>query len=223
MEKMKSQWTENSPLRASTHHYSYHEFLIYYFHHLEVPRHQHIQVLQLGSGDRFLRDLCQEYKIKLSVLDKQPSTSPEALEQLGINFIERNLTEYQQKDFFDVIVDHHCLHCLHDQDKIEVALRNIYSSLKKGGLFIGEMMIEHPKLSLSEDFIYRDHKIFCKEPFVPLRWAPPARKIENILNEVGFIFKLFRAYEDLNFVIDLNERSRAFSTEPQVLRFICTK
>ncbi len=88
---------------------------------------------------------------------------------------------------------------------------------------MGEIMVGHKDLSLVDDFYYSDSKIFSRKNQVALRWLPQAELVEEKLLNQGFHLKLFRVHEDLNFVIDHAKRDFAFRSEPQTLRFICTK
>ena len=71
----------------------------------------------------------------------------------GVNICKGNLTKYNPKEHFDLILCTHVLHYLNDKDFMKV-LRNFYSLLNKGGMLF--FVLTHPvrttRHNLSEYF-----------------------------------------------------------------------
>ncbi len=112
-----------------------------------------INILELGGGAYSLFEEVSNLEAEVTSIDFSSVAILKApLSQ--IKYREINLIDpsFFEKEMFDLVFDSHCLNCLTDETERELAFKNIFSSLKPGGLFASELMVQPPNESVSIPF-----------------------------------------------------------------------
>jgi len=94
-----------------------------------------------------------------------------------VSFIASDATKYlpYPNNYFDIVVDNHCLHCIIGVDRISY-LRNIVSVLKSGGFYLLSTMCgEFPYPEGLDGFDTCNKCIFCQD--VPVRYLGNSKEI----------------------------------------------
>lgn len=102
-------------------------------------------------------------------------------------------------EYFDLILDAHCFHCIVDEGKREIAFKTVYEALKAHGVFCGQMMIGKEV-----------------KTFKGTRFIPTARELEEEILKTGFSLEYFVIVSDLHY--ELNDKSKV-----ELVRFIARK
>lgn len=95
----------------------------------------------------------------------------------SINYQEISIleTESFSKLKYDLIFDSHCLNCITNNDERDIAYRNIFYSLKSGGIFASEMMVQP----------------IANKVAMPFKKILTAVELEAEILKVGFKIKFF--------------------------------
>jgi SAM-dependent methyltransferase len=150
------------------------------------------------------------------VLAKNRDTYKEA------RFIEGDIQSFVAPEQYGVILDAHLLHCLPSIDAYQMALRNVYKSLKPGGLFMVETMISHSQMAFELMFKYDTDSFQLYKGERVSRLVLPSIVIEEQFIKAGFEIKFMRVQEDLR-MIPHDKREEAIPEDPQVIRLIASK
>lgn len=161
------------------------------------------QALELGVGlksalfDSRLRDQINE----ISLLD----FSETAIAKLAERYPQATLyqinvgVEDLGVEYFDLIIDAHCFHCIVDEEQRKMAFRSVYDALKPNGIFCGQMMIGKGDRVLSTS-----------------RFTPEARELEEEILKSGLSLEYFVIVSDLHY--ELLDK-----TKVELVRFIARK
>lgn len=160
------------------------------------------KILEIGCGSN---SLFEDQKFKnVTAIDKSLDCILSAPENSLVNYLAQDITKsFVEKDF-DLIVDSHAIHCILDLDHRQLALKNIYQSLKPNGLLASEMMIKKK----SSD----PYSLF------PERLILSSFEVEEELVKNGFKIKYFYISPDLYFLDDVSMKNKC-----DVLRIIAEK
>ena len=103
---------------------------------------QNPRVLELGSGAHSIFEDTNLNKKLVEALDIR--ISMDGVNSSGIKYFKGDITETNllNNNYYDLVFDSHCLHCLQSIKEQEIALQNIYNSLKTEGLFAAEIMVQ---------------------------------------------------------------------------------
>lgn len=97
---------------------------------------QHENILDLGCGTGDLTNILYQKNLNVIGVDNSKNMIMKAKEKYpNINFSVQDVTNLEYKNEFDAIFSNAVLHWVKEP---ELALQNIYNSLKKGGRFIAE-------------------------------------------------------------------------------------
>lgn len=110
---------------------------VFNFFQIQNPR-----ILDIGSGNYSIFEDINLNKKLVEALDIR--TSSDSKNSSEINYLKGDITKTNslKNNFYDLVFDSHCLHCLQSIKEQELALQNIYNSLKTDGIFASEMMVQ---------------------------------------------------------------------------------
>ena len=146
-------------------------------------------ILEIGSGEYSIFEETELEKKSIFALDLRIRTSRKA--PSGISYIAGNIVESSElsENFYDLVFDSHCLHCLKSIEEQSDAIKNIYRVLKSDGIFASEIMVQPTK----------------KKVFFPHRLVCEAREIEQMILNAGFKINYFVIVPQMNFYFDLDQ------------------
>jgi SAM-dependent methyltransferase len=127
---------------------------------------------------------------------------------------------FQQDLQYDLIIDGHCFYYLIGEEERLHALENVAKHLKKDGLFMMEMGINHKKFSptlpyhLGNDILYENDQ--------PVRYCPTSFEIENLLIGTSLKIELFYVYSHHKMIYD-DSRKEATPWDLDIVQVICKK
>ena len=153
------------------------------------------KVLELGCGAGDVALLFAEKGYQVHGIDIAPSAIEWAREKalkagLQVNFEAGDVTKLGrwEDDYFDIVIDGHCLHCIIGDDRAEM-LKEAYRVLRPGGSFYVSSMCGEPK----EPEVL---KIYDPESRCTIHGGVAGRyygRAEDILKEIEEIgFKIIR-------------------------------
>ena len=147
------------------------------------------KILDLGSADYSLFEKTDLNKKLIEAIDLKIDTNQ--LRSSEIKYFIRNITESNsfKNNYYDLIFDSHCLHCLKSNEEQEIALKNIYSSLEMGGIFASEIMVQ-PSVN---------------KVYFPSRVVREAIDLEKMIVNTGFKIIYFVIVPQMNFYFEANE------------------
>jgi hypothetical protein len=149
-----------------------------------------IHILDVGASDYSLfEETSLDHKL-IDALDIKINSDHVGL--TGISYFKGNITDQKilKNNFYDLVFDSHCLHCLKTNEEQMLALENIYSSLHKGGFFASEIMVQP----------YKNKVVF------PQRNVREVRELETMILNTGFKIVYFIIVQEMCFSTDVNER-----------------
>ena len=142
----------------------------FYKNHVE-PRLSsfEIQVLDLGAGQY---SLFENTKLNKNLIEAIDITHKKEISISEITYTKADILQPKifKNKYYDLIFDSHCLHCLGSTIEQNIAIANIYNSLKPDGLFASEIMVQPNKNNV----------------FFPHRQVSEARELEQELVLNGF-------------------------------------
>jgi SAM-dependent methyltransferase len=144
------------------------------------------QILDLGAGSKSLFEDTDTIKANITAIDfSHVAISKAKLLPSEITYKEVDLgsPDVLEKEHYDLVFDSHCIHCITDEIKRKMAFINIYSALKKNGLFCAEMMVSPSG----------------KEVTLPNKHVVNARELEEEILSYGFKIIYFLIVRDLVF------------------------
>lgn len=137
-------------------------------------------------------------------------------------FHEASITSFVAPRKYGFILDGHCLHCLDSLASYQQALKNIYQSLKPGGLFMIETMTSHTQMAFELLFKYNPETYQLYKGERVSRLVLPSIVIEDQLRAAGLEIKYLRVQEGLR-MIPHDNREEAIPEDPQVIRLIASR
>jgi len=137
-------------------------------------------------------------------------------------FLEADILDFKASETYGQILDGHLLHCLNSLEDYEVALKNIFYSLKRGGTFYLETMISHSEMSFEAGFFYKKEQYQLLKGSRVSRMILSSIKVEELFKMTGFEILLFKVNEDLR-MIPHDARENPYREDPQVLRLIASR
>ncbi len=170
-----------------------------------------LKILDLGPGTYSLFEELSLIKAEIVAVDFSSEAIRNTPAQSQIKYFQDDLSnkdflQKYSKNYFNLIFDSHCFHCIVTPQKRRVAFKNVYDLLAEDGVFMGEMMIQSQPDS-------RVH---------PLKYIPTAQVIEEELIKAGFKINYFLVVRDL--IFDLSDGSeKGISEEVELLRIVATK
>jgi SAM-dependent methyltransferase len=180
--------------------YSYSDSLLSFFLDCLISRiESNSKVLDIGCGNYSIFEDVKTIKLDVTAIDFSSvaiSSSPQSsIKYLHLSVLDH---EYFSIPKFDLIFDSHCLNCI-EEIKIDLVLENIFNSLKIGGIFASEVMVQPngAKVISSEKSILE------------------SRDIESKLIDVGFKIVYFVISSKINFSVS--------NQNVDLLRFIAVK
>lgn len=145
-----------------------------------------LHVLDIGAGNFSLfENLATENKV-VDALDLRIVENFQS--ENGITYIQGNIVDLSciKNNFYDLVFDSHCLHCLRNAEEQESALVNIYNSLKPNGIFASEIMVQPS-----------GNKVLF-----PMRLVRESIEIENLLTHSGFKIIYFVIVPQMSFYFE---------------------
>lgn len=122
------------------------------------------KILELGCGDAELSLKLTEEKFNSYGIDISPTAIKWANKkankrEFSGNFIVGNVINLPYpENYFDIIIDSLCLHCIIGDDR-EKLLKRIKKVLKENGLFLGFTMCGEPAKDIKKDFNYKTRNL----------------------------------------------------------------
>lgn len=189
--------------------HSFESSLMDFFQQVVSPRlsAETNHILELGSGAYSLFEKTNNIQADVLAIDFSSEAITHAPKNSLIKYRNLDVTNKDflkdfDENYFNLIFDSHCFHCIVDPLKRREAYRNVYRYLSRDGLFCAEMMVQTPgKLSVHE-----------------YKFIPRAEEIEREFLANNFIIKYFVVSRDL--VFDLNDNKK---NECDLLRIVATK
>ena len=166
-----------------------------------------VQILELGSGTRSqFADISLPHA-RILAIDRDERKCEFAEAVSGVTYMcadisSESFQDLIQNEKFDLVFDSHCLHCIVEPAERAWSLHNIKASLKDGGLFCAEMMIQSKR----------------KELEVIERHVPHARELEDELIAAGFRLNFFSVSRNLSFELNAEHELNC-----DLVRIIATK
>ena len=125
-----------------------------------LPSSGHI--LELGCGSYSLFEVTENLNFTICAID----FAKKAIAKAPISKISYKTSSVVDPDFFldssyHLVFDSHCLNCLADHEERFLAFENIYKSLKVGGLFASELMVQpgDEKIEIPFKLIKQAHEL----------------------------------------------------------------
>jgi hypothetical protein len=162
-----------------------------------------VKVLEIGSGSS---SLFEETKLNKNLIEAMDIIhASEVTSSSGIRYFKGDITKKNilKYNYYDLVFDSHCLHCLKSEKEQFQALQNILDSLLDGGVFASEIMVQ-PRHNMV---------------FFPERLIRSAFDIEAMLRDCGFSIIYFVIMPDMKFYFEHNQNE----TECDMLRVIAKK
>lgn len=160
------------------------------------------KALELGVGLKsslFASNLNQKIK-EISLLDFSEIAAEALREKYQTSVYQLEVgVEDLGIEYFDLILDAHCFHCITDKEKRKFAFKSVYDALKNDGIFCGQMMIGK-----------------SDNQFSGQRYIPRAHELEKQILENGFSLEYFMIVSDLHY--ELQDK-----TQVELVRFIARK
>ena len=197
-----------------------------------------LNILEVGCGaESVFKNLNGDFEVL--GIDVSPSAIKLANQNnnsKNIKYENLDLTKMNYKEQFDLVYDSHCFHCLTEQADRDLALKNIYESLKPGGIFSLETMTSHKLMSFENPYLFEnnilyrlntfvsfeDLKFFDGAPFLPVRRIDHAMKIEEDVLKAKFKIVFLYVFSHKKMVPDEN-RNHAIRSDPDALQIIAQK
>jgi ubiquinone/menaquinone biosynthesis C-methylase UbiE len=166
--------------------------LLNFFKELVSPRllNREINVLDIGAGTYSIFEKTNLDKRLIETIDLKQDLVQ--INESPIKYLQGNITKLNclKNNYYDLVFDSHCLHCLKTTDDQELALDNIYKSLRNDGLFATEMMVQPSKNNV----------------YFPERLVNEALEIERLILNTGFKIIYFVIVPQLNFYYETGDR-----------------
>jgi SAM-dependent methyltransferase len=136
----------------------------------KLPSHE-LKILELGGGSFSLFEDFSDLKAEITSIDFSSEAIAKA-PQSKINYLEADISNssYFNEAKYDLIFDSHCLNCITGSDQRDLAFKNIYGSLKEGGIFTSELMVQPSG----------------EKVFMPLKVIKTVREFEEEILSYGF-------------------------------------
>lgn len=150
---------------------------------------QNPRVLELGSGDHSIFEDTNLNKKYIEALDLRINLN--SANTSGINYLKGDITEtnFLNSNYYDLVFDSHCLHCLQSIKEQELALQNIYNLLKTDGIFAAEIMVQPS-----------GNKVHF-----PKRLVRESIEIETLILNLGFKIRYFVIVPQMSFYFEHSE------------------
>jgi SAM-dependent methyltransferase len=163
----------------------------------------HLNILDLGSSKCSIFEEINNLMYSVDGIDI--SNSVESFHFKNINYMygDIRVSSYFKVNFYDLVFDSHCFHCLMTRYDQEIALKNIFNSLKSGGVFSAEIMVQPSS----------------KKVTFPNRQILETIEIENLILSTGFSIVYFSIVTSNLFYTEVN----GDEIECDMLRLIAKK
>ena len=175
--------------------YSYSSSLINFFENTVRARlsEHDLKILDLGCGFYSLFEDVLNLNAEITAIDFSNIAIEKALQSKKgskICYKEAGIldAQYFSEAKYDLIFDSHCINCIESNEERELAIKNIYSSLKKGGLLASELMIQ-PEIGFVS---------------MPLKMIQSSIQIEKEILSRGFKILYFMVSRDSGFTSMIN-------------------
>lgn len=147
------------------------------------------RILEIGSGNYSVFEMTDLNKKLIEALDIR--TGLDSLNTSELKYLKGNITETNllKNNYYDLVFDSHCLHCLQNIEEQEIALVNIYNSLKTDGIFASEIMVQPS-----------GNKVHFPE-----RIIRESIDIENLITNSGFKIIYFIIAPQMSFYFEYSE------------------
>ena len=172
----------------------YSKSLYFFFEQIVRPKllGENLVICEMGSGNYSLFEDVTDFNAEVIALDFSKSaiaSSPKS------KIIYKELNVVNSLDVpdltYDLVFDSHCLNCITNDEERASAFKNIYSSLKSGGIFASELMIQPASEHVS----------------IPFKMIKTAMELEQEIISHGFTILYFTISNDSAFysVVDGKE------------------
>lgn len=144
------------------------------------------RILEVGSGKYSIFEATDLNKQFIETIDLKNIENPK--QTSGIKYLKGNISDrgILKTNFYDLIFDSHCLHCLHTIEEQELALKNIYNGLVADGIFASEIMVQPSH----------------KKVIFPKRIVGESIEIENLILKTGFKIIYFVIVPKMSFYLE---------------------
>jgi 2-polyprenyl-3-methyl-5-hydroxy-6-metoxy-1,4-benzoquinol methylase len=148
-----------------------------------------LKILDIGAGNFSLFENLPPENNLVDALDIRIVENYRS--ENGISYFQGNIVDSSclKNMFYDLVFDSHCLHCLKNRDDQEIALENIYNSLKLNGIFATEIMVQPS-----------GNKVLF-----PMRQVGESIEIENLLTSSGFKIIYFVIVPRMSFYFEYDQ------------------
>jgi SAM-dependent methyltransferase len=179
--------------------------LLEFFNNSVLPRliASDTKVLDIGSGRYSLFETTKLDKKLIEAMDIAHSFEKRSND--GIKYFTGDITQKNssKNNYYDLVFDSHCLHCLKSKNEQVKAVYNIYDSLVDGGIFASEIMVQPSS----------------KTVFFPDRLIRNSFDLETMLRDCGFNISYFVIMPDMKFYFEHDHNE----IECDMLRIIAKK
>jgi SAM-dependent methyltransferase len=102
----------------------------------------HLKILDMGSRKDSIFEEVNNVMYSVDGLDI--ANSIDSFHSKNINYMygDISISSYLKVNYYDLVFDSHCFHCLMNLSDQKNALKNIFNSLKSGGIFSAEIMVQ---------------------------------------------------------------------------------
>lgn len=170
------------------------------FHRL--PKNN-FNILDIGCGNYSIFEEVELEEMHVDAFDLvcNPSTFKTGkVSYSSGNILQSNARKY---NYYDLVFDSHCFHCLKSNEEQEIAFGNIYQLLKMNGIFTAEIMVQP----------------FSKKVLFPGRLVREVVDIEQLILNAGFKINYFVVLPNMHFYFETNK----IEVDCDMLRIIITK
>lgn len=135
--------------------HTYSPSLYSFFEEIVRPRlpEEELKILELGSGYYSLFEDIAGLKAEVTAIDFSSLAIAKAA-KTKIHYKEVDIVDplFFNEAKYDLVFDSHCINCLTSEKERHAAFLNIHASLKTGGLFASELMIQPAFMHVSMPF-----------------------------------------------------------------------
>jgi len=165
---------------------SYSRSLLDFFEKIVRPRlsGSDFKILELGSGNYSLFEDVLNLNAEITAIDYSSAAVASAVNS-KIRYQEINVLEFNFFSLakYDLIFDSHCINCIESDEDRNIAFENIFSSIKSGGLFASEIMVQPESEVVS----------------MPFKMIKSSFQIEQELISHGFKIQYFLISNEISF------------------------
>lgn len=101
------------------------------------------KILDIGAGEFSIFEDVMNLNADITAIDFSSKAIAKTVKS-KINYREVDITDpaFFKDSTYDLVFDSHCMNCILEQTDRDLAFKNIYRSLKEGGIFASELMVQ---------------------------------------------------------------------------------